>query len=555
MPPQLETMDYLRAAAPITRDISGIAQDTGAMAQAVIDPMVARHNNNYQNGVAYAQLKDAFGHLAGPANVDLDTLAPQKDEPSDKYSHRLGAQMPAIMDELAKSGMNPHALKRFLGQPGVTWEQVKGFIDRFSAQQAQTKIAGGMAPDMNADLQSGNMTLAQFNQKYGKNYTEEQFQKMQGIQEPSGQVEPLPTFGTDVKYGKPADTAAKIAQMKADDQPTGVGGYQPYTYQRAQDVVKQGNVPEEMQAGITTPIAQRQAAEAAQAPGATPLTVQAQAGQAGLPEAVAKPVVDTAEKQQTAGMTQQERDETARHNKAMEEIDRYKAQHPNIYGRMQQVDQRLYDRLTKLGTDIDPAATVRTAMGVSKLGFDRAERLQSLFYQFPNLDRRQTEELAIGLNSLLQGANQSAQEQVKALVPQTMWGNAKKIVEWVTNNPTGLDQQNFTKRMGETIEREKQTFIKQIQRNQYARIAKYADVEKGMPDEFKNVLESNGIDYDDFQKWKNEGHKPISAVVKSDAQTPEASEAKQNAENALIEKARGGNVKAQDYLKSQGIPW
>jgi hypothetical protein len=183
------------------------------------------------------------------------------------------------------------------------------------------------------------------------------------------------------------------------------------------------------------------------------------------------------------------------------------------YTRAQNQEQRLYDRLTKLGTDIDPAATVRTAMGVSKLGFDRAERLQSLFFQFPNLDRRQTEELAIGLNSMLQGSNVSAQQQVQNLVPKTMWGNAKKIVEWITNNPQGLDQQTFTKRMGETIEREKQTFLKQIQRNQYARIAKYIDVERGLPDDFKNVLESNGVDFDDFQKWKNEGHNRIDAVV------------------------------------------
>jgi hypothetical protein len=555
MPPQMETMDYLSAAAPITRSISGIAQQAGGMAQAVIDPIVERHNNNYQNGVAYAQIKDAFGHLAGTANVDLDTLAPQKDEPSQQYHQRVAQQIVPIIDQLAASGMNPRSLMRLVGQPGVSYDQIKGHIGRYSATQAQTVIAGGgrgQGGDMDADIRAGQLSVDQINQKYGTKMTQQEYEQR--------------AFGTHqnvpLPMGPGIDSTARAQAAKTaagQEQPSSVGNV-PTTYTRAKGILAEKQVPEEMQAPILAPIAQRQAAEAAQTPGATPMTTEVQAGLQGLPAGTAKPFVEAGEKQQTFGLEKQKAEEQARNDLEKNKIDWYKALHQPDYKqflRGQVKDQRLFDRLTKLGTDLDPSQTVRTAMGVSKLGFDRAERLQSLFYQFPNLDRRQTEELAIGLNSMLQGSNQAEQQQVKALVPQTMWGNGRKIIEWLTNNPQGLDQQSFTKRMGETIDREKQTFIKQIQRNQYARIAKYADVEEGLPDDFKNLLESMGVDYSDYQQWKAGGRKPISAVVGQPGGG--SSESKQDAENKLIAKARNASDPeqkgAQKYLKSQGISW
>lgn len=177
-------------------------------------------------------------------------------------------------------------------------------------------------------------------------------------------------------------------------------------------------------------------------------------------------------------------------------------------------EQRAQKRLADLQNALDPSKQRQGAFGVSKQVFDRAERLESLASSLPdgNLDSRQIEELAIGLNSMLSGANTGAQEQVKALVPKTIWGDAKKLQEWITNNPTGLNQQNFVNRMLDSIRREKETAKAQINRTQFGRIAAYADLEKTHPDAFANILQGQGVDPAEYTDWKKGGFKARSAV-------------------------------------------
>lgn len=175
-------------------------------------------------------------------------------------------------------------------------------------------------------------------------------------------------------------------------------------------------------------------------------------------------------------------------------------------------------RLTAMGDALDPSKQRAGAFGVSKQVYDRAERLESLASAFKdgNLDSRQVEELAIGLNAMLSGANTGAQQQVKSLVPNTIWGNAQKVKEWLVNEPQGLQQQAFVQRMLGSISREKATASDQIKRTQFQRIGRYADLEKSNPDGFSNTLQSAGIDPNEYHSWKKGGYKPISAV-----QTPE----------------------------------
>lgn len=177
-------------------------------------------------------------------------------------------------------------------------------------------------------------------------------------------------------------------------------------------------------------------------------------------------------------------------------------------------DQYSQKRLTALGDALDPSKARAGAFGVSKQVYDRAERLQSLASAFKdgNLDSRQVEELAIGLNAMLSGANTGAAQQVKSLVPNSIWGNAQKVKEWLVNEPQGLQQQAFVNRMLGSITREKSTASDQLKRTQFQRIGRYGDLEKSNPDEFQNVLQSSGVDPQEYSKWKKGGYKPMTAV-------------------------------------------
>lgn len=173
-------------------------------------------------------------------------------------------------------------------------------------------------------------------------------------------------------------------------------------------------------------------------------------------------------------------------------------------------------RLTQLGDALDPSKMRSGAFATSKVVYDRAERLQTLASAFKdgNLDSRQIEEMAIGLNSMLSGSNVGAQSQVAALVPKTISGNVQKFKEWLVNDPQGTNQQEFVKRMLGSIEREKSTADVQMKRTKFQRISRYKDVEQSDPEGFRQVLRDNGVEPEEWAKWKKEGSKAIDAVQK-----------------------------------------
>lgn len=171
-------------------------------------------------------------------------------------------------------------------------------------------------------------------------------------------------------------------------------------------------------------------------------------------------------------------------------------------------------RLKLLGDDLDPSRFRAGNFAVSEQTFNRAEKLQSLASAFKdgNLDSRQVEELAIGLNAMLSGSNVGAQQQVKALVPHSALGNANKMAEWLLNSPRGLQQQEFVNRILGTVQREKDTAEEQMNRVRFSRIAKYADLENKNPSAFQSILQSNHVDPVKYQDWKDNGYQFKSAV-------------------------------------------
>ena len=177
-------------------------------------------------------------------------------------------------------------------------------------------------------------------------------------------------------------------------------------------------------------------------------------------------------------------------------------------------NQYTQKRLTALGDALDPSKQRQGSFGVSKQVFDRAERLQTLAnaYADGNIDSRQMEEIAIGLNAMLSGSNVGAQSQVAALVPKTAMGSWQKLKEWLVNEPQGTAQQEFVRRMMGSVEREKKTAADQMKRTQLQRIARYHDLEKTSPDEFYNTIQAAGLDPEEYRQWKAGGMKPIDAV-------------------------------------------
>lgn len=172
-------------------------------------------------------------------------------------------------------------------------------------------------------------------------------------------------------------------------------------------------------------------------------------------------------------------------------------------------------KITKdMGDDLDPAKSVRNALGVGQLGIARAERIEGLVNQYKdlNLDQRELKELAIGMNSLLQGSNISAQQQVKALTPKTVWGDANKLAEWLTNDPKGTQQQKFVQRMLNDVRREKQVTQNQVYDYLIKKVSKYNTIREKYPSDWEDIIRSQGINPERYDAWRKGGYKKNDVV-------------------------------------------
>lgn len=120
----------------------------------------------------------------------------------------------------------------------------------------------------------------------------------------------------------------------------------------------------------------------------------------------------------------------------------------------------------------------------AKIAF-AADRAQGLIdqgrTQEGGLIGAQMEELATATNKVISEVGQSHRSAVEALVPQTMRGNWLKVWQWVSGNPTGLEQQAFVKMMEETIQREKVIAQKVIGDEKTAIYREAEDLRKRFP--------------------------------------------------------------------------
>lgn len=162
------------------------------------------------------------------------------------------------------------------------------------------------------------------------------------------------------------------------------------------------------------------------------------------------------------------------------------------------------DLVKNMQKDLDPNQARGGNMAKNQAQVDQAERLAGLYTEangdIRNLDSRQMEELAIGMNKMLSGSSSGSVTQVQALLPHTAVGNAQKLKEWLMNDPTGVDQIAFVKRMAETVVREKEIAQNQVKAAQVKRLSAYEKLKRNDPDRYSQVLNAYGIDPDDIDE-------------------------------------------------------
>jgi hypothetical protein len=149
---------------------------------------------------------------------------------------------------------------------------------------------------------------------------------------------------------------------------------------------------------------------------------------------------------------------------------------------------------TQMKDDLDPNKARGGNLASNQKRVDNAQRIEALLSQVHNNpDPRQMEELAISSQALLSSSGTPAAEQVKSLIPHTALGNVNAFKEWLTNDPTGTGQQEFVKRMAETVQREKDVANQQVQKAQKARLSVYGKFKQADPETYGSILNAYGL--------------------------------------------------------------
>ncbi len=149
---------------------------------------------------------------------------------------------------------------------------------------------------------------------------------------------------------------------------------------------------------------------------------------------------------------------------------------------------------SQMKDDLDPNKARGGNMASNQKRIDNADRVNALLAQVHNNpDPRQMEELAISTQALLSSSGSPAAEQVKALIPHTAMGSAQAFKEWLMNDPQGTNQQEFVKRMADTVQREQEVARGQVQKAQKARLSAYGKFKDADPDTYNSIMNSYGL--------------------------------------------------------------
>jgi len=183
-------------------------------------------------------------------------------------------------------------------------------------------------------------------------------------------------------------------------------------------------------------------------------------------------------------------------------------------------EQRALSRVDKqaesMGKDLnDLAINSNSPAGISAKRALYAKSGLNLIQQTENqpggTDKRQMAELQMEVARVLTGQGVMTNETLNSLATQTANSKVKNWEEWLTNNPTGLEQQKFVDRFKTTLQRQADFHGKELDKYKQKTMAKYTAFENQAPKDFQDSLRQAG--YDPVQYKKTRKLVPLGADV------------------------------------------
>lgn len=172
-------------------------------------------------------------------------------------------------------------------------------------------------------------------------------------------------------------------------------------------------------------------------------------------------------------------------------------------------DLKVSRRFTAMSDALDEDKARTGEFGRQKQFVNNADRVLALRTQFPdgNLPPAQMAEFATSVASLIGSGSHAAEATVGRYVPHTSSGTVADIVQYLSNDPQGAGQQGFVKLMTDTAERERGLAQSKLKAVKYQRVASFGDMENRDKDRFNEILESQGVDPEEYQQFKKNGYK------------------------------------------------
>ncbi len=154
-------------------------------------------------------------------------------------------------------------------------------------------------------------------------------------------------------------------------------------------------------------------------------------------------------------------------------------------------------RTTALKDDLDPNKARGGNLAKSQLMINSAQRVEALFQQFPdgNIPKSQTVELANAVAALIGGGGSAqSQQQINEITPHSLIGDSAAIASWLTNEPLGAQQKEFTNLLRETAKREGSLAETQVKQAQVQRLTAHDRLKESDPETYWSVLHGYGIE-------------------------------------------------------------
>lgn len=175
----------------------------------------------------------------------------------------------------------------------------------------------------------------------------------------------------------------------------------------------------------------------------------------------------------------------------------------------EQITVKRFDDLNK--KLVSETGSSRSAFGKMANIIRSSEAIQNLIDMkggdLNKMDNREIQELARSLDAILAQGQPTISGTAK-LVPQTLWGDVKKIEEYLTNQRQGAGQASFLKNMVNTIDREKNLAADQVKKVQSKILSTYNDLEEKDPEKFDMLMKSHGLRPQGTQDQPTQSNKP-----------------------------------------------